>query len=924
MAQKKQTTTKKVNQTKNQPKKQVEEKSKFSGQIKAIIIMAVALFILAILLIPTANLGSAGLALKSFIFGLFGFCAYLLPVLLGYIAVMIAFEKRKGSTATVVFAVLFSLFLDSAFEIFGHNINGVGFFRYVADSYKIANTSFGGGAFGSILAYPFNYFLGNPLSNITIILLIVVALMILTGTTLQKIGVFAKKTGSLAANRAQQIHNDTKEWISQHKEEKEEREQQEIEQEEREKEENKPRFDIDVSLDGMPDHPAVLDDLYKEKGVKGNKKVKKPKIDIPVDEPIEEVKPVEKEAKPIAKKPESRKKANTEKKDYVFPPIELLSETKNANADLVEAELKTNCELLVNVLRSFGVEVRVTGYSRGPSVTRYEIQPAIGVRISKITGLADDIALQLRAESVRIAPIPNKSTLGIEVPNTNKATIGMRDIISSNEFKKSTSKLNVALGKSVTGSTAFCDIEKMPHLLVAGTTGSGKSVCLNSMIMSILYRATPDEVKFVIIDPKAVEFPVYNGIPHLLVPVVTDSRKAAGALGWAVVEMEKRYKLLSDYKVRNISGYNEICRRNPEMEKMPHIVIIIDEFADLMMVAGNEVESSVCRLAQKARAAGMHLVIATQRPSADVFTGLIKSNIPSRVSLSVASGTDSRIIIDMLGAEKLLGRGDMLYMPIGVQKPQRIQGCFISDDEVANIVDFIVAHSDENEYDQEVLCEIDRQTVEDNSKKGSADDSDFADYDARINEAIELVIELGRASTSLLQTKLKLGYARAARIMDQLEEKGVVGPHQGAKPREILITRQDWMQMQMSGNANSQVTKEPKQLSFDDTAEDFIEEIEVDDTPAEEEFEEFVEFESEQEDMHFIDEDQPSVDLEEDVVEEDFVDEFEDEFEDDFEDEEVFESDKVVETVVDESQDDEDDDDDDELDFIDDDFLGNI
>lgn len=850
----------KKDKTKKKPEKNTEPRFK---QIKAIVMLAVAVFMLALVLIPEKKLGSAGVLINNFIFGILGVCAYVFPIILGYIAVMYAYEKKKGDRITVVFAALFVLFLNTAFEVFSHDIGKANYFRYIIDSYKTGCTDFGGGIVGSVLAYPFSYFLGSPLAHITVLLLLFVAIMITTGTTLQRLGVFAKKTGE----KAQKLHNETKEWIERRNAEKE-----------AEKEKNKPKFDVDVSIEGMPEHPAVLDDLYKEKEQKQQEI--NSKIDIPVDEPIdfnneaeaEKEKVKEKKAaraKKVQKQEAPKKKPSTEAKEYVFPPLELLSPTKNANAELVDAELKSNCELLVNVLKSFGVEVRVTGYSRGPSVTRYEIQPSVGVRISKITGLADDIALQLRASNVRISPIPNKSSIGIEVPNTNSATVGMREILSSDEFKNSKSKLLVALGKDVTGQTAYCDISKMPHLLVAGTTGSGKSVCLNAMIMSILYKADPEEVKFVMIDPKAVEFPVYNGIPHLLVPVVTDSRKAAGALGWAVIEMEKRYKLLAENGVRNIGGYNELCKKNPEMEPMPHIVIIIDEFADLMMVAGNEVESSVCRIAQKARAAGMHLVIATQRPSADIFTGLIKSNIPSRIALSVSSKVNSQIIIDMLGAEKLLGKGDMLYLPIGAQKPHRIQGCFVSDKEVKDVAEFIAAHSEVNEYDQEVLCEIERQAAEDDSKKATVDSGDFGDYDTRINEAIEVVLENGMASTSLLQRKLKLGYARAARIVDQLEEKGIVGPHQGSKPREILITKQEWMQMQTSGVAAPAPKTEPQQLSFDDTAVDDI----ADDIPDEED-ESFVEYETEKEDVVFIDDNEPSVHLDKDDDEElDYIDE---------------------------------------------------
>ncbi len=927
--------------TKAKAKQREEQKSSFSKQIKAIVLMAVAFTVLVLVLIPSAKLAPAALFVQNFVFGLFGFCAYIFPVVLGYVAVMLALEKEKSNTTTIVFSLLFGLFLDTAFEVFGHAIENANYWQYIANSYTNAHSTVGGGVLGSLLGYPMLCWLGVPFANIFIIVLIVATLMITTGTTLQSVGVFAKKTGE----KAQQIHNETKEWIEKR------HEQHELERAEREKEAQKtPKFDLDVSLEGMPEHPAVLDDLYKDKDKKQKAK-KEPKIDVEVAEPIdftEKATPVKQtQPKPAPTPKATPKKSSSEKTEYVFPPLELLSETKNANAELVDAELKSNCELLVNVLKSFGVEVRVTGYSRGPSVTRYEIQPSVGVRISKITGLADDIALQLRASNVRIAPIPNKSTLGVEVPNTNSAVVGMRDIISSKDFVGSKSKLLVALGKDVTGQTALCDLSKMPHLLVAGTTGSGKSVCLNTMIMSILYRANPDEVKFVMIDPKAVEFPVYNGIPHLLIPVVTDSRKAAGALGWAVIEMEKRYKLLAENGVRNIAGYNELCKKNKELEPMPHIVIIIDEFADLMMVAGNEVESSVCRIAQKARAAGMHLVIATQRPSADIFTGLIKSNIPSRIALSVSSKINSQIIIDMPGAEKLLGKGDMLYLPIGAPKPHRIQGCFVSDEEVRNVSEFIVEHSDENEYDQGVLVEIERQAAEDDSKKSNGfGGEDFGDYDARINEAVEVVLDGGMASTSLLQRKLKLGYARAARIMDQLEEKGIIGPHQGAKPREVLISRAEWMQMQTTGVASAPQMAQPQQLSFEDTAnpsdsfDDFDDDFEVEEpVVSEENFTEFVPFEEETEEPEVVEEIVEEVEEDEEefvFLEEEFEDEEEnEEFEEEItseveevvfsdEDEPEVELEEIEEPeVLEEAEEVEEEKDEDDFDF-DEDFLNSI
>ena len=460
---------------------------------------------------------------------------------------------------------------------------------------------------------------------------------------------------------------------------------------------------------------------------------------------------------------------------------------------------RNNATKLVDTLKSFGVETRVVDISRGPSVTRYEIQPAAGVKISRITSLSDDIALNLAASGVRIeAPIPNKAAVGIEVPNKNRATVSLRELVDTDLYKKSVakSKLSVALGKDIAGNCMYADLAKMPHLLVAGTTGSGKSVCMNSMIVSILYNAKPDEVKLLMIDPKQVEFTVYNGIPHLIVPVVSDPRKAAGALAWAVTEMLQRYKMFSENNVRDIEGYNSICA-SIGRDKLPQIVIFIDELSDLMMASPHEVEDSICRLAQMARAAGMHLVIATQRPSVDVITGLIKANIPSRLTLKTSSQIDSRTIIDSAGAEKLLGNGDMLFYPVGIAKPLRIQGCFLSDKEVENVVDFIKSQQ-QSEYSDDVMQEIERQAALDKKKNGGTagqDDDPDSEADEMLPKAIEIVVENQMASTTLLQKKLKLGYARASRIIDDLEERGIIGPFEGSKPRKVLISKQQWYEM---------------------------------------------------------------------------------------------------------------------------------
>jgi S-DNA-T family DNA segregation ATPase FtsK/SpoIIIE len=484
-----------------------------------------------------------------------------------------------------------------------------------------------------------------------------------------------------------------------------------------------------------------------------------------------------------------------QQKLYSYPPVTLLKQATLLPNEDVSEELKSNAARLVDTLRSFGVETRITDICRGPTVTRYELQPSAGVKISRITSLADDIALNLASAGVRIeAPIPNKAAVGIEVPNKNVNMVHIREIIDSDEFREAGSKLTMALGRDIAGNVKVADVSKMPHMLIAGATGSGKSVCINSIIISLLYKASPDEVKFLMVDPKVVELGVYNGIPHLLVPVVTDPGKAAGALNWAVTEMLGRYKIFADSNVRDINGYNILAEKSQELNPMPHIVIIIDELSDLMMAAPKDVEDAVCRLAQMARAAGMHLVIATQRPSVDVITGVIKANIPSRIAFAVSSQVDSRTILDMGGAEKLLGRGDMLFLPMGSSKPTRVQGCFVSDAEVESVISYI-KNGANAEYDETVMDEIEKQAVK---EKGAPEDNN-GDADAMLPQAIECVVEAGMASTSLLQRRLKLGYARAARIVDQMEARGIVGSFEGSKPRQVLITRQQWIEMTMNG-----------------------------------------------------------------------------------------------------------------------------
>ena len=498
---------------------------------------------------------------------------------------------------------------------------------------------------------------------------------------------------------------------------------------------------------------------------------------------------------------------------YQYPPVSLLVEGEGGIGADALGELKNNQSRLADTIHSFGIEAKIINVTRGPSVTRYEVELDQGVRLNKLTNLADDIALALGASGVRIAPIPDKiSMVGIEVPNKLVSPVYIHDVIDSGAFRNHDSKVAFAIGKDIGGNSIVGDIAKLPHMLIAGTTGSGKSVCTNSLIVSLLYKATPEEVRLIMVDPKMVELGIYNGIPHLLIPVVTDPKKAAGALQWAVTEMMKRYRAFSEVGVRDLRSYNAHAARQPDMEKMPQIVVVIDELADLMLVAAKEVEESICRVAQMGRAAGMHLVIATQRPSADVITGLMKANIPSRIAFAVASALESRIILDTTGAEKLVGRGDMLYFPLGAGKPTRVQGCLISDQEVADVVEF-VKKSGTARYDDEVLHQIEQHAAEkDKGAKGvggAAPEAGDNDYDDLLPAAIDIVLEAGQASVSMLQRRLKLGYSRAARLVDQMEEKGVVGPFEGSKARQILITKEQWQEMQFKQGMHEVAYSEP-------------------------------------------------------------------------------------------------------------------
>lgn len=828
--------TTKTNQNKNKTQQEMLEKSG-KYQLWAIVLFVIGIFLLCVAMIEGQNIWKA---MHDCMYGLFGAPAFFLPVSVIYIAVMYTLEKSIGGVKHKLWqaAVLVCLICSAMQMFMVGEVRESGFVEIVNGFYSSGTQLVGGGVVGALISWPLMTAFGKTGAEIIVVLLIFLFLMLLTGSTL--IGLFRA-----VSKPYKKISDSYTKKVA---------------------ENNAARFNIDVDLgpDGeqMPAHPVYSEDEYirrkidiplteEEENEKFNKKDKASsgrklrKILSGKNDPLEQTdldadknQPVKSSAvDDIIKKasafnqPESSsaidipigddavddfdenifsKDENNQTKmfdgeevsTYIAPPVSLLKKSVNNQSRDISAELKHNSEKLVDVLKSFKVYTHLVDVCRGPTVTRYELQPSSGVKISKITGLADDIALNLAAAGVRIeAPIPGKSAVGVEIPNKVKDVVNIRDIIESETFEKSKSKLTVALGKDIGNNDRVADLAKMPHLLIAGTTGSGKSVCVNSFLISLLYKSSPDEVKLVLIDPKMVEFSVYNGIPHLLIPVVSDPRKAAGALNWAVTEMEKRYKTFADNGVRDIQGFNEMARANPEIKSMPQIVIAIDELADLMMVASNEVETAICRLAQKARAAGMHLVIATQRPSVDVITGLIKANIPSRIALTVSSYIDSKTILDAAGAEKLLGYGDMLYYPIGYPKPVRIQGCYVSDKERDSVIEFIKEQQKQKvTYDEEIIEEIEKQSVQE--KNSDSDSENMNGRDEMVPEAIECIMESGQASTSFLQRKLRVGYARAGRLMDDLEDMGIVGPSEGSKPRKILITRQQYIEMTMNKSEN--------------------------------------------------------------------------------------------------------------------------
>ncbi len=763
-----------------------------------VVVMIITSLLLCVLIY--AQSGWIGEHLSPVLGGIMGWIKYIIPVGTFAMAIKIAVDDKEYLSKKIINYIIFLVCIAATMVIIEIN-NGtlsinLDFSTFLEEAYDLGTQNIAGGVIGAIIAMPVFKLLGAIGG---IILLIGVAIITL-------INLFEIKPAEIIRDYFERM--------------KERREYEEDEEEDiAEEDENKVLIE------------KKKEKVKNKKKKKENEDVKEEKEEIPIEEqitinlnetepkkkklshgkeetnmPVKENKPNQIEAN-LFKQEQEKKEEKTkevlvlehglteEEENYEFPPIELLSEGEGRVFKGGKKALTDTAAKLQKTLYSFGVSAKVENVSVGPAITRYEVKPAEGVRVNKIANLADDIALSLAAESIRIeAPIPGKQAVGIEIPNKENEVVHLRDIIETEEFVNHKSKLALALGKNVGGEAVIADVAKMPHVLIAGSTGSGKSVCINTLITSILYKAKPNEVKLLMVDPKVVELSVYNGIPHLLIPVVTDPKKAAGALAWAVQEMVNRYSLFANKGVRDIKGYNAAIEKEGGTGKLPQIVIIIDELADLMMVAAKDVEDAICRLAQMARAAGMHLVIATQRPSVDVITGIIKANIPSRIAFAVSSQVDSRTILDAVGAEKLLGKGDMLFYPSGASKPTRVQGSFVSDGEVEKIVDFLKFNGGEAKYNEDIIESIEKANSTDQELDRMEEEDDA---DPLLMEAIDTVVETGQASTSFIQRRFKVGYARAGRIIDQMEERGIISGYQGSKPREVLITKERLDELKM-------------------------------------------------------------------------------------------------------------------------------
>ena len=797
-------------------KRRYKKRKKSASRLDIAVVTLIVLSILLAVLIYTKS-GTVGIKLNEILGGIMGIMQYVLPVGGIAIAIKLASDGREEITSKLVqygialvsLAIVFSVFQISSGELDSSKEMS----EVVKDAYYYGSQGHGGGAIGAVGGVVLAKLLGNVGAVIFCIGVAVILLVFTFGINLSDmINMFMDKIEEkreerferreeLAKEREEQEETPSQRRKRMREERKAKIEMAKLEKQEKEPMENQIKInfggrivDTGDEKQGLKKYDHSNDDLEpltkesKKKSMFAKEKIQPDVIDSNLFKEVEEQKEDKKKA--VLQLEHS---VVVEDEHYEYPPVELLSKPGKKTLKGGAKALTDTATKLQKTLYSFGVSAKVENVSVGPAITRYELKPAEGVRVSKIANLADDIALNLAAETIRIeAPIPGKQAVGIEVPNKEKEVVHFREILDSKEFKENKSKLTVGLGKDVAGNVQLADIAKMPHVLIAGSTGSGKSVCINTIITSIVYNAKPSEVKFVMVDPKVVELSVYNGIPHLLIPVVTDPKKAAGALAWAVQEMDDRYNKFAEKGVRDLKGYNKAIEKENEFGKLPQIVIIIDELADLMMVAKNDVEDAICRLAQKARAAGMHLVIATQRPSVDVITGLIKANVPSRIAFAVSSQVDSRTILDTVGAEKLLGKGDMLFFPAGAPKPSRVQGAFVSDDEVEKIVSFIKSNGTAT-YSEDILESIENNNKTDKEIAETQDD----ETDPFLMDAIQTVVETGQASTSFIQRRFKVGYARAGRIIDQMEERGIISGYQGSKPREVLMTLEKLNELKM-------------------------------------------------------------------------------------------------------------------------------
>jgi len=800
---------------KKKTKKKTNKKAKKRASNMDLAVVAIIILSILLCVLIYGNSGIVGVKLNEILGGMMGIIKYILPIGTFLIGIKLALDDDEYLTSkltqyTVLLisvAVLMSAWQINSGEM---SISNKTMQTVVKEAYNLGTQDIGGGALGVILAMPLSKLL-SPIGSIILCIGVVIMLAVFTfGINISEIiNNFVEKTEENREEkyeRRQQLREEQKKARMEAKQESIEnrKKAKELQKEQARREaleEEDVGEQIKINFGGR---------ILEEDDKKGRKKY---------DHSNDDLTPLTKETKKtqsiqpdviennLFRQEEEKKEDKTkevlqlehamvvEDENYEYPPIELLSKPDKKKLKGGAKALTDTATKLQKTLYSFGVSAKVENVSVGPAITRYELKPAEGVRVSKIANLADDIALNLAAETIRIeAPIPGKQAVGIEVPNKEKEAVHLREVLESEEFQNNKSKLTVALGKDVAGNIQLADIAKMPHVLIAGSTGSGKSVCINTIISSIIYNAKPSEVKMVMVDPKVVELSVYNGIPHLLIPVVTDPKKAAGALAWAVQEMDNRYNLFAAKGVRDIKGYNKAIEKEEGQGTLPQIVIIVDELADLMMVAAKDVEEAICRLAQKARAAGMHLVIATQRPSVDVITGLIKANVPSRIAFAVSSQVDSRTILDSVGAEKLLGKGDMLFFPTGFPKPVRVQGAFVSDEEVEKIVGFVKKNGTAN-YSEDIL-----ETIENSNKTEkelAQEQAEDDETDPFLMDAIEAVIEQGTASTSFIQRRFKVGYARAGRIIDQMEERGIISGYQGSKPREVLMPKERWEELKM-------------------------------------------------------------------------------------------------------------------------------